>query len=587
MPGVRFLILFVLLLSVSTAHAQEEKSKKSDTTKQKPKEIELLHADRFTRDATTPEGASKLIGDVRLKHEQVLMYCDSAYLYENNSLDAFGNVKIVDGDSLTMTGDSLFYNGDERLAKVRGDVVIDNKASILRTPFLDYYRETKMAHYYGGGEIDSKKEGIHLVSKSGYYFSDAQLFHFKGDVVMTHPDYVIKTDTMHYAPNREKTWFFGPTDIDSDSKHIYCEYGWFDQLADKAQFVKNARVDASGQTLMGDTINRDQAAEIGIARCNVVLIDTNEKFEVHGDHAIYHEKDSTSLVTENMMLLQDMDGDTFFLVADTLYSLLDTAGERLIRTYHNNRFFKSDMQGACDSLLYHTSDSVIYLFTDPILWSDDNQITADSIRITMKNQVIDKMYMDQNAFIIAKEDSIYFNQIKGRNMIGHFIEDELRIVEVFGNGETVYYPREEDNTLIGVNETQCSQMKIRIDSNQIKKISFYDKPTAVLTPSDDMASSGLRLEDFNWRIEERPLSKEDLFMPIGWRVETVDSIAGLDRLATDSLGMDSLIQADTIVAPKVVPVSEEQTAAKGKKASGKGKSEDQPSPADDGIKEED
>jgi lipopolysaccharide export system protein LptA len=587
MRVLRFLILFTLLVASSTAGAQEAKPSKNDTAKQKPKEIELLHADRFTRDKTTPDGASKLIGDVQLKHEEVLMYCDSAYLYENNSLDAFGNVKIVDGDSLTMTGDSLFYSGDERLAKVRGDVVIDNKASILRTPFLDYYRETSMAHYYGGGEIDSKKEGIHLVSKSGYYFSDAQLFHFKGDVVMTHPDYVIKTDTMHYAPNREKTWFFGPTDIDSDGKHIYCEYGWFDQLSDKAQFVKNARVDASGQSLMGDTINRDQAAEIGIARCNVVLIDTNEKFEVHGDHAIYHEKDSTSLVTENMMLLQDMDGDTFFLVADTLYSLLDTAGERLIRTYHNNRFFKADMQGACDSLLYHTSDSVIYLFTDPILWSDENQITADSIRITMKNQVIDKMYMDQNAFIIAKEDSIYFNQIKGRNMIGHFIEDELRIVEVFGNGETVYYPREEDNTLIGVNETQCAQMKIRIDSNQINKISFYDKPTAVLTPSDDMAPTGLRLEDFNWRITERPLSKEDLFMPIGWRTAASDSSLSADSLALDSIQADSLMPADSLVVPETVPVSEEQTAAKGKKASGKGKSDAAPEQPEEGIKEED
>ena len=505
MPLVRFLFLVTFLSACLGSYAQTQAKKK-----EKPAEIELIHADKFTVDKNTPKGASKLVGNVELRHQEAFMFCDSAYLHDNNSLDAFGNVKIEEGDSLIMTGDSLFYDGNLKLARVRGRVRIDDKASILTTPFLDYYRETSMAHYYGGGVIDSEKEKTHLISKIGYYYSESKLFHFKTDVVMTHPDYVIQTDTMHYAPDREKTWFFGPTTIDSDKRKIYCERGWNDQLNDKAKFIKNAEINSSGQTMKGDTIEYDQATEIGISKCNVVLIDTNEKFEVNGDYAIYYEKDSTSYVTKNLMLKQDMEGDTFFLTADTLYSLLDTAGNRMMKTYHHTIFYKSDMQGACDSLFYNTKDSVIYMFHDPILWSTENQITADSIHMTMKNGVIEKMYMDQNAFIIAYEDSVFYNQIKGRNMIGHFKDDALRKVDVFGNGETIYYPREEDNSLIGVNETKCSTMAIFIDSNTIEKITFYDKPVAKIIPTDEMPSNGKLLEGFNYRTEERPATPDDI-----------------------------------------------------------------------------
>lgn len=560
---VRFLLLVALLVAGRESSAQSTEKKE-----EKPKEIELIHADKFTVDKTTPKGASKLVGSVKLRHQEAFMYCDSAYLYDNNSLDAFGNVKIEEGDSLIMTGDSLFYDGNTKLARVRGRVRIDDKASILTTPFLDYYRGKSMVHYYGGGTIDSEKEKTHLVSQIGYYFSESKLFHFKKDVVMTHPDYVIRTDTMHYAPDQEKTWFFGPTTIDSESKKIYCERGWYDQLNDKAKFIKNAQINTSGQTMKGDTIEYDQATEIGISKCNVVLIDTNEKFEVNGDYAIYYEKDSTSFVTKNVVMKQDMEGDTFFLTADTLYSLLDTAGNRIMKTYHHTIFYKSDMQGACDSLYYHTKDSIIYMYHDPILWSTENQITADSIRMVMHNGVIDKMYMDENAFIIAYEDSVFYNQIKGRNMIGHFKDDALRKVDVFGNGETIYYPREEDNSLIGVNETKCATMAIFIDSNTIQKISFYDKPVAKITPTDEMPSNGKKLEGFNYRTDERPVSAGDILAKYAAQKQleitltdstvadsTVDSSAALNASLKSTKGLNtidaSLKEAIELVAPEV------------------------------------
>ena len=497
-----FAILTLMLLLTNHADGQS-----------KQEEIELLHADKFTVDKYTPKGANKLKGSVRLQHQNALMFCDSAILFDNNSLKAQGNVKIVESDSLTLVGDSLFYDGNSKVAKFRGNVVIDNGSSILKTNFLDYNRETGLGTYFNGGEIDSKQEKIHLTSERGYYYTQAKVFHYKTDVVMTHPDYVIYTDTMHYSSDLEKTWFFGPTHIKFDNRDIFCEYGWFDQLADRANFIRNAKILTSGQILMGDTIDYDQKAQIGISKCNVVMIDTSQKFEVNGDYAIYYEQDSVSYVTDNMIMKQEMSGDTFFLVADTLHSFVDSCWhERIIRTYHNTRFFKVDMSGQCDSLIYHTADSIIYMYTDPILWSENNQITADSIQLTMANGTMDKMYMNRNAFIIAHEDSIFYNQIKGTNMIGYFKDAELNKVDVFGNGQTVYYPREEDQTLIGVNETKCSNMTIKIDSSAIKKISFYDRPTATLTPTDEMPAMGMQLDGFVWRNNERPNSVYDLML---------------------------------------------------------------------------
>ncbi|GAB5539384.1 MAG: OstA-like protein [Salibacteraceae bacterium] len=478
----------------------------------KPQEIELLHADKFTVDKYTPKGANKLKGNVRLKHQNALMFCDSALLFDNNSVKAEGHVKIVESDSLTLKGDSLFYNGNTRIARFRSNVIIDNGSSILKTNYLDYNRLTNVGTYYNGGEIDSRQEKIHLTSKKGTYFSDLKVFHYKTDVVMTHPDYVIYTDTMHYSSDLEKTWFYGPTDIEFDDRTIYCEYGWFDQLADRANFIRNAEILSSGQILRGDTIDYDQKNQIGISKCNVVLIDTGQMFEVNGDYAVYYELDSISYVWDNMLMKQDMGGDTFFLTADTLHSYIDTNHNRVVKTYHHTRFFKTDMQGKCDSLIYLTKDSIIHLYKDPILWSEDNQITADSIYMTMKHGTMDKMYMNRNAFIIAHEDSIFYNQIKGIRMVGIFKNSELNKVDVFGNGQTIYYPREEDQTLIGVNETKCTDMTISIDSSQIKKISFYDRPTAKLTPTDEMPAKGMQLEGFNWRSAERPLSVNDLIL---------------------------------------------------------------------------
>jgi lipopolysaccharide export system protein LptA len=501
-----FATLLCFLLGLTINAQQSDKQKPSEPIE----EIELNHADRFTRDTKTPKGASKLIGNVSFTHKAAMMYCDSAYLFEDNSMKAYGHVRIVDGDSLTLKGDSLFYDGNTQLAKVRGNVIIDNKASILKTKFLDYDRATGKADYYGGGVIDSQKEKIHLVSQRGNYFSESKIFHFKKDVVMNHPDYVIVTDTMHYAPDREKTWFFGPTDITFDNRHIYCERGWFDQLADKAVFIKNAVINSSGQTLKGDTIEYDQAAKLGISKMNVVLIDSNENLEVIGDYAVFNEVDSTSLVTKNMMMKQEKDGDTFYLVGDTMLSVLDTNHHRVIKTFHHSRFYKSDMQGQCDSLVYLTNDSIIHMYKDPILWSDGSQITADSLYLTMKNQVLDRMYMNKNSFIISADDSVFYNQIKGRNMIGYFIDSELKKVDVFGNGQTIYYPREEDGFMIGINETKCANMTIKIDSNKIKSITFFEQPVAVLSPSDEMPADGKKLDGFVYKSELRPTSVADL-----------------------------------------------------------------------------
>lgn len=473
-------------------------------------EIELLHADRLLVNKHTPAGATKLVGAVRLSHQKALLFCDSALLFDNNSLSAQGNVRIEEGDSLTLWADSLRYDGQTQVAKLRGRVKIDNGSSTLTTPTLDYYRLRGYGSYHNGGEIISRAEGIKLVSEHGYYYTQSKLFHYKTNVVLTHPDYTIATDTMHYQSETEKTWFFGPTRINYNARDIYCETGWFDQLKGLATFMGNAEIKSGGQILRADTIVYNENGQQGRALCNVEVIDTAEKMEIWGDEALYDERDSSSKVWGHVLMAQDLGSDTMRLVADTLASLTDSCGYRQVHCYHNVRFMHAEIQGVCDSMVYYNFDSLTVLHGNPLLWSDDNELSADTLKMVMRRGELHQLLMRQKAFIASADYSVLFNQISGNNMVGQFVKQNLKTVKVVGNGQTIYHPREDGGKLIGMNETRCASMRISIDSNKMERIAFYDRPEATLTPSDDMPDGGKKLDGFKWNPSLRPWSLDDL-----------------------------------------------------------------------------
>ncbi|MFT4524516.1 MAG: lipopolysaccharide export system protein LptA [Bacteroidia bacterium] len=496
----RSLTAFVILMLIPSILVQAQEKKK----------IKLIRADVLEYDESLGHKARRLIGNVQFEHEGTLMDCDSAYLYSTNSLDAFGHVHINKGDSMFTWCDKLFYDGETKKAKALENVKMDDGEMILESNVIHYDLETDIANYYYGGKITSAKDT--LTSLVGVYFSNQNNFLFTESVELRNPKYVMNCDSMLFNTESEVSFFFGPTTIVSDENTIYCENGWFDTKKDVSQFNKNAVMYAKNQSIAGDSIFYDRNKGYGIAVCNVTIKDTVEKILIEGDYAEYFTKEDKVIMTERALLKQNMDGDTLYLHADTLYSFEDTTLEkRILFAYHDVQFFKSDMSGRCDSLVYSYVDSTIRMFKDPVLWSEDNQLTADSIWIQMRDSKIDQLFMRHNSLIVSEEDSLMFNQIQGRHMIGQFNEGKLQRVNVRGNGETLYYTGEEGKNPDSVNKSESSDLDIHLDSNKVERIVFLGQPTAKLTPLKNVSISELKLGRFQWLHEYRPLNQWAIF----------------------------------------------------------------------------
>ncbi len=492
------LVLISILASVSFA--------------QKTKKIEIINANTLEYDEDIlGKDVKKLSGNVIFKHDEVLIYCDSAYFYSSqNNFDAFSNVHINKDGTIHLYSDLLKYQGNIKLAEVRDNVKLIDNEMTLTTEFLDFNLKDDIFYYYNGGKIIDSENN--LKSKQGYYYSETKEYFFKDSVVLINPDYTMFSDTLRYNTVTEIAYFFGPTKIIKDSNFIYCENGWYNTISDISQYNKNAYLKNKEQILKGDSLYYDRGQGLGKAFSNVELVDSVENIILKGNYGVYYEQPERSMLTGDALFISITDGDSLFLHADTLNSKYDTSGTyKILKAFNKVKLFKSNLQGKCDSLVYSFKDSVIQMHNEPILWSDENQITAEYIEIHTKNNKIDYLEIQNYAFIISQEDTIHFNQIKGKDMVAYFKDEELYKIDVNGNSQSIYFPKDQED-LIGVNISESSDMVIYIKDSEIDKILFITNPDAALYPLDHLPKKDLELKDFQWLEHYRPKDKQDVFI---------------------------------------------------------------------------
>lgn len=522
----------IILMIVLPSFVMAQSSIKAE----KGKRIEILNSNSFEYDETSGLKAKKLIGDVRLKHDDALMFCDSAYVYsESNTMDAYGNVKILQGDSLQLYGDSLKYDGNTKKAILRGNIRLVNTDVELTTKYLDYDRVENVAYYYDGGTMVSRERQDTLTSKKGYYYSNTQSFYFKEDVVLNNPEYDIVSDTMKFNSSTETVYFLGPTTINSEENFIYTENGWYNTKTNISTFFSNSYIYSDNKIIEGDTLYYERDNGYGEITCNATITDTVENLVIGGDLVHLFEKKDSVMVTKEALLSQFFDADTLYLHADTfkvssqiikkellpsdtlLINGVDSNSVDTVRNlyaYNHVKFFKSDMQGKADSVVYNFSDSTVNFYNDPVIWSKENQLTADFIYLLISKGKIHSIHMNQRAFIISKADSVLdnFNQIKGKNMVGYFKEQELRRIDVKLNAETIYYPKDDDEKYIGVNKAQGENMRVILEDRTLKTLTFIKDPEGVLYPLNEPSPKELILKGFSWRINEQPKEMFDVFI---------------------------------------------------------------------------
>jgi lipopolysaccharide export system protein LptA len=466
--------------------------------------IEILNANTFELETRGKSKVKKLIGAVKLKQDQTILSCDSAYLFnETNFVEAYQNVNINHNDSVNFYGDVLKYDGNKKIARLEKNVSMVDATSTLRTNELEFDLANNKASYFDGGILNSGKN--ELTSQFGYYYTSTKELFFKKDVRLVSPDFLLISDTLKYQTNTRVAHFFSNTKIISADDTIYCQAGNYHTEKQTGVFYKRAKIRSAENTLIADTIIYDRKIKYAMALGSLVIIDTLNKTLILGNKAELFGKEGRSYVTSNPLVVSIVDNDSMMIWADTIYTFQkrQKQGKDILKAYRNVKIYKTDMQIVCDSLVYIKSDSLMTLYHQPFLWSEGNQIVGDTILFYLNNRKLDSMDVKNNSFVISKETSRHFNQVKGKNMTAIFADGKISFIKVYGNGQSIYYAKE-DSAYIGVNVIDCSEMAFTFEGGKIKNAKFITQPDATFYPINELTPEELRLKGFVWRSKGRP-----------------------------------------------------------------------------------
>jgi lipopolysaccharide export system protein LptA len=477
---------------------------------QEKKRVEILRAGSLEASENIAANAQRLVDSVLISHKNMLMWCDSAYTYTGtNRVDAFGNVHIKQGDTLHLYANKVFYDGDKSFARAWGNVKLINKSTTIYTDTLDYDLAANISYYDDKGKIIDSTTTI--TSKIGKYHINNDILYLFKDVVAVNEKFTLNSDTVSYNTETKRIYITGPTTIRDSANTLYAENGWYDSNTGEAELLKKPVISNEKQDIAANYIRYSKENKSGTALGSVRITDIENSSIITGNIAEYNDLLETALVTDSAVYMNYDERDTLFLHADTLRSIPDTVpDEKIVFAYHKVRFFRTDLQGICDSMVYFTRDSVIQLHKSPVVWSEIHQLTADLIEMKQFHDAPDELHLTRNSFIISKQDSNMYDQIKGKDMVGYIVNNKLNNIEVDGNGQTLYYAREKEE-IIGLNRAESSKISIRFREGKIHTISFLSAPEGELKPLFDLTEEDKKLKGFDWKIQLRPLSKYDIF----------------------------------------------------------------------------
>lgn len=530
----RLRYIAVLLLCIGVAYAQESG---------KPTMVYLEHSETLSFDEKRLPDAQILRGNVCFRHDSALMYCDSAYFFDKqNSLHAFGHVHLVQGDSIEGFGQTLYYDGNTKMARLRRKVRLIHQQTTLTTDSLNYDRQRNIAYYFAGGTIRDSLNT--LTSRRGQYTPDNHRALFRGSVRLEHPKFTLTCDTLCYNTDTHQADLVSPTRIVYEQQTtILSDCGWYNTETEYAMLLRRSRIlHADGMSLTGDTIYYDKLAGYGQTIGHIESVDSTNRMSLYGQYSEMWEDGQHGYVTDSAMLIDWSDSLHYtYLHADTLYTeeipyrvsvllprdsiwvdsvrvaqsadtLWQDTTYRQIRAFYHVRIFRDDVQAVCDSIHYHGRDSLITLSGNPVCWNESNQISADHITVYLRNGAIDYLHGEGNAIAVKQESADCFDQMAGKEMLAYVRDNEVYLVDVRGNAETIFYPREDDGTYIGVNKTQSSFVKLYLENRKIHHVLFTTATTGTLLPLDQAAEADRYLSSFFWAEQERPRRPSDIFL---------------------------------------------------------------------------
>nr|WP_297783471.1 OstA-like protein [uncultured Allomuricauda sp.] len=525
--NLKSISFFILALFTFGMFAQEQQPEGG-------RQINIVYGANFTKDEAQYPGASIFSKDderqVQFEHQGADLWCDIAIFYaKENRLKAIGNIRLQQGDSIEMNSAKMDYDGNSKLAKAWEKVDLTNGQMTLTTDTLYFDREKQEAYYNSGGKVvDSANV---LTSIVGTYFMTPKKYQFQRKVHIDNPDYIIDSEQLDYYTTSKNAYMYGPSTITGEEYKIYCERGFYDTTIEQGYGIKNTRIDYDNKIIEGDSLYFDKATEFASATNNIQITDTINNGVIRAHYAEVHKAKDSVFATKRAVSISLVQKDSLYMHGDTLM-VTGKEEERILRAFRNAKFYKTDLSGKCDSIHFEEKSGITQLITDPILWNVDNQITGDSIHLISDTETdkLDSLKVIENAFIISLDtiSGTGYNQAKGKNLFGKFIENELKIIDLVQNTEVIYYVYNDDDELVGIDKTICSKIRLLMADSDIEDITFFVNPDGDIFPETDLPVESRKLKGFVWRGDERIMSKEEIFDEDDNNIELV-KIRGIDN----------------------------------------------------------
>ena len=497
----------------------------------------LEHADLLTKNEE--DSFMVLVGNVMFTKGGMTMLCDSAhYVAETGSMDAFRNVRMEQGDTLEVTADELNYDGISQLAVLYADpgreVRLVNGDVCLTTDIFYYNLAIDIGYYETGGTLTDPSNT--LKSIKGEYSPSTKEASFYSMVHLNSRNATdtldIYSDTLLYSTATHVAELYSPSTIVNARGTIYTRYGVYDTDSNvTVLFDRSIVVTPQGHTLTADSIFYDRARGFGEAFGNMELTDTAQHTQISGDYGYYDELADSSFVTGHAMLTEFSGPDTLYLHSryiqtwrniDTVHVEADTvAGTaaflRMDTTYTavaypRVRFFRRDMQGICDSMQFTQEDTMLRMFVNPVVWSEDRQRFGELIEIKLNDSTMERATLPRNGFAAQHIEGDHYNQLSGKEMVAFFEDGQMRRLDINGNVEIILYPEEADSTINKIVNAESSFLQAWFKGQTTERVKMWPATTGTATPLFLAKPSIYFLPKFKWFDGIRPVDRYDIFV---------------------------------------------------------------------------
>lgn len=534
------IILFLLIFISALSSAQDNKTTQMDPYIQnkgkvspavRPEDkVKIIHADEFRKD-TKYEGNQYMVGHVQIEHQGSVLYADEVILYNDQSLvKAIGNAKLQNADGSVITANEMEYNGVTQKGVAKKDVVLTDPKQTIKTDILYYDRLANQAYFNTGGTISDGQNVMY--TKSATYFLNTKMIDFVGNVKIDNPDYIIEGPNIKQNQNTKVAEFFGPTTITNRANpknRIYTERGTYKMDSKEAFLNKNSKIFYNDKILTGDDMYFNNITGFGTATGNVTLDDPLEKRYIKGGYGEVFQKKDSAMMTKGPYAVKIMEKDSIYFAAEKILSYQKpdptdiTVKKSFLRAYRKARIYKSNAQGRADSIAFNETDGIMHMYTHPILWSGEKQVTGDKVEayFNTKTENIDSLKVIGNALAISKVDSLNlkdeFNQVKGKFMTVYYENNNIKEARVVGNAQSIVYVDDVDQETkqpqrIGITLSTCGIIGALFEQKTLQIISCSIAANSDTYPMSKIEPEKRKFSDFNWNTKDRIRKWQDILV---------------------------------------------------------------------------